>query len=412
MTALALRKDAVDVKSIIRSKMNGDAYGAWIEPLAVSEEDGRIILTANSRFNADFIRATLGNVLRAVEDENNVSIVLDFRRPALRVIGPSAARPPAEPPPRPDFDGFVCCDANSFAVSAVKKCAAGAVSFSPLVICGPTGAGKSLLLELLGRNAGARVFATTGARFVSDFVRGVKDGSVFLWKDALRRCDMFVMDDIQGLAGKRASADEFMSLLDDLIRMGKNIVLTSGVAPSQITGFDRRLASVLASGLSVDLAAPDDGVRQRILEKSGVPGPAAKAIAARTPANGHVLAGICKKIAAWRELDCGDLSESVLEKLLGDVLEKQRTPLCIVKSMCAKLGVAFEDVSSSARTRAIVFARQKIMCAMKMATSLTLAEIGRLVGRDHASVLYAMSQIEKAKQTDMLLESEISELAK
>jgi chromosomal replication initiation ATPase DnaA len=84
----------------------------------------------------------------------------------------------------------------------------------------------------------------------------------------------------------------------------------------------------------------------------------------------------------------------------------------MVKGMCAKLGVAFDDVASATRTRAVVLARQKIMCALKISTNLTLAEIGRLVGRDHASVLYAIAQIEKAKLADMLLESEIADLAK
>lgn len=411
--ALALQKDAMNVKNVIKSKMDCGAYDAWIEPLAVSEENGKIILTASSRFNADFIRKAFGNILLDVEAENNVAIKLDFRRPNLKLIeNPANDNKKGAVAAESNFDGFICSNANQFALSAVKKCAAGTATFSPLVIYGPTGSGKSLLLELLKQNARMKVVSTTGARFVSDFVRGMKDGGVFAWKDALRGCDMLVMDDVQGLAGKRASADEFLSLLDDLIRMKKTVVLTSNIAPSQIAGFDRRLASLMASGLSVDLAAPDEESREKFMIKSGVCEQAAKAIAARTPANGHILAGICKKIAAWKELDCGDLSESVLEKLLGNVLEKQKTPLCVVKNMCAKLGVAFDDVASATRTRAIVFARQKIMCALKTSTNLTLSEIGRLVGRDHASVLYAIAQIEKAKQTDMLLESEIAELAK
>jgi chromosomal replication initiator protein len=102
-----------------------------------------------------------------------------------------------------------------------------------------------------------------------------------------------------------------------------------------------------------------------------------------------------------------------LEKLLGDVLEKQNSPAGMVKKMCAKLGVALDDVMSAARTKRVVFARQKIMAALKRSTKLTLSEIGALVGgRNHASVLYAISQIEKAKLADMLLESELSELAK
>lgn len=410
----------VEIKHIIKTKTDADAYDAWIAPLNVSQNGNMVTMVAASRFNADFIRATFGHILQEVKNETGLEIVLDNLRPNLKLIESPAnqnvKRAPDDVPDIDcivDFDSFVCSEQNRFALSAVKKCASGRVSFSPLVIYGASGTGKSMLVDLLKRNAKDRVVSISGAQFVSDFVRSMKTDSIFAWKDAMRGCDMFVMDDVQAIAGKRASADEFLSLLDELVRMGKKIVLTSNIAPSQIAGFDRRLVSLMSSGLSVDLSAPDAAVRQMILEKSSLGESGAKWVASRAPANGHILSGICKKIAAWRELDCGDLSESVLEKLLGDVLEKERTPLASVKNMCAKLGVSFDDVMSATRTRAVVFARQKIMAALKMSTALTLAEIGRLVGgRDHASVLYALSQIEKIKQTDMLLAAELMELAK
>jgi chromosomal replication initiator protein len=415
MTALALKKDAADVKEIFRSKIDAAEFSAWIEPLAVSEEDGIVILSAPSRFSADFIRSTFSEIISDIEAENGIRVDLAVARPRLRVIENPANdnRKAGAEENQPGFDEFVCGEANQFALHAVKKCADGTAAFSPLVIHGATGSGKSMLLDLLKRNARDSAVMTTGSRFVSEFVRSMRDNSVFAWKDAMRSGGLFIMDGVQELAGKKASADEFLSLVDDLIRAKKTVVLTASVAPSQITGFDRRLVSILASGLSVDLSAPDPEVREKILARSGVAESAAKIIAARAPANGHVLSGIAKKIAAWMELDCGDLSEQVLEKLLGDVLEKQNSPAGMVKKMCAKLGVALDDVMSAARTKRIVFARQKIMAALKRSTKLTLSEIGALVGgRNHASVLYAISQIEKAKLSDMLLESELSELAK
>ncbi|MDR2268741.1 MAG: AAA family ATPase, partial [Rickettsiales bacterium] len=361
MTALALRNDVLNgaaVKCVIKSKIDISEYNAWIEPLKVCEDKNVIILTAASRFNADFIRATFGAVLRDVENECGVPINLTFARPNLRVIKNPANQNVRQVLQNSSdlFDGFVCNAANQFALSALKKCAMGRISFSPLVIYGASGSGKSILLEFLRQSAEMRVVMTTGAQFVSDFVRAMRTNSAFAFKDAMRACDMFIMDDVQGLAGKRASAGEFLSLLDDLIRMGKNVVLTLNIAPSQITGFDKRMISLLASGLAVDLALPDKDVSEKILIKSGISESVAKSIAARTPPNGHIISGICKKIAAWRELDCGDLSGSVLEKLLADVLEKENTPLVMVKNMCAKLGVAFDDVMSATRTRAVVFA--------------------------------------------------------
>jgi chromosomal replication initiator protein len=417
MTALALKIENADsvknvinsVKNIIKSKIDESAFNAWFEPISISQIENKIILTAASRFNADFIRATYGRVLDEAAAGCGMKIELSFSRPSLRIL--TAAPQPAAKPAADGFGEFICSDANRFALSAVKKCADGKASFSPLVIYGASGCGKSMLLDLLSKNTGQSVLATTGPEFVSEFVRAMQGGSIFSFKDKMRAKDMFIMDDIQGLAGKRASAEEFATLLSDLIRMGKNVVLTSNIQPSQIAGFDKRLVSMLASGLSVDLAAPDSHAREKILEKSGIDSAAAKSIAERAPANGHVVAGISKKIAAWVELDCGELSEQVLEKLLCDVLLRRNTPAAMVKSMCAKLGVAFEEVMSATRARKIVFARQKIMAALKISTPMSLADIGRAVGgRDHASVLYAISQIEKAKESDMLLDSEIRQL--
>jgi len=417
MMSLALRNDSVqNLVNIIKSKMDESAFNAWIEPLKISQNENKVILTAASRFNADFIRATYWHVLSEAAKESNIGIELDAARQNLRVIENPANidRPSAETSEITPaaFDDFIPSEANQFALSAVKKCASGVASFSPLVIYGPTGSGKSMLLELLAKNTKMRTVVTSGAEFVTDFFRALNTKSTLAFKGTMRDCDLFIIDNVQGLAGKKESSKEFMALIEDLIRQKKNVVISSNISPSRIAGFDPHLVSLLASGLSVDLTAPDSSVREKILVKSGLHEKLAKSIAARTPANGHILSGVLKKIDAWRELDCGALDEQVLEKLLGDVLVKQTTPLCRVKKMCAKLGVAFDDVMAATRTRAIVFARQKIMFVLKSSTGLTLAEIGRVVGgRDHASVLYALSQIEKVKQTDLLLDAELKELA-
>ncbi|MDR1826185.1 MAG: AAA family ATPase [Rickettsiales bacterium] len=404
------------IKDIIESKMEPEAFGAWIKPLSVSARSDKIIIGAESRFAADFIRATYGGILSEVSNETGMKIELAFSpaRGRADVANINKTLRVIQSPELPAcaFSDFICGEANRFALHAVKKCASAPMPFSPLVICGPNGSGKTMLLESLAKNARMRAIMTSGGEFVSDFVRAMRTNEIFAFKDMMRGTDMFIMDDVQHLAGKRATAEEFLSLLSDLIRMKKNVVLTSEITPSQIAGFDRNLVSLLSSGLSVDIVPPDAEAREKILANSGVDPSAAKSIAARCPANGHILSGICKKIAAWKELDIGELNEGVLEKLLSDVLVKRNTPLMAVKNMCVKLGVSFDSLNSEIRTRPLVLARQKIMAALKMSTDLTLSEIGRLVGgRNHASVLYALNQIEKAKETDMLLAAELADLA-
>jgi len=411
---MAKANTAIDVVNVIKSKLDASSFDAWFKNIPCTVYENSATLFATTRFNLDFIRATFGNIFSEIESEAGIKIIVELSRPELRVVSNNVITNAIVPKlTEVALPQFIESDANAFAVAAIKKLAAGAANFSPLVIYGPSGSGKTMLLNLLKKSIRAITIATTGAEFVQNFIRSIEEKATFAFKDTLRRADILIMDDIQNLAGKRASAEEFKTLLDDLVRAGKTVVLSSNIAPAQITGFDKHLVSLLSSGLSVDLSAPCQTVRSEMLMRAGLSAQLAETISARAPKNGHVMTGIVKKIAAWRELECGDLTETVLEKLLGDVLEKQKTPLMRVKEMAARLGLAYDDIESSARTKRLVFARQKIMAALKISTNLTLSEIGRLVGdRDHASVLYALSCIERAKQTDMLLESEINDLIK
>lgn len=414
MMGTAIRSDArFDIKNACKQKMDVASFDAWIAPLSVLESQNQITLISQNKFNLDFIKSTFKNILSDIENENNVKINLTLSKPNLRVIEKPANNDLKPLENLDSFNDFIICPENQFAVSAIKKAALQKINFSPLVIHGAIGSGKSALVSMLAKSTSMRVVSTTGSGFVENFVRSMQTNTVFAFKDAMRNCDMFIIDDITGLSGKKASSDEFLSLIIDLIKSGKNVIVTSNITPSQITGLDKRLISILSSGLCVDLVLPNNIVAEQILIKSGVDEKIAKNIAKNTPNNGHIISGISKKIAAWIELDCGPLCDSVLEKLLGDTLLKQNTPIVRVKNMCAKLGVSFDDVMSSIRSRSIVYARQKIMVALKTSTNLTLSQIGNLVGgRDHASVLYAIREIEKAKLSDMLLESEILELSK
>ena len=135
----------------------------------------------------------------------------------------------------------------------------------------------------------------TGSQFVSDFLRSINEKSVFAFKDFCRDCDIFIMDDVQVLSGKRACMDEFLSLLLDLSNAGVSVVLTSNVAPSALTGFDRRTQSVFASGLTADLAAPNQKVRYTMLLRSGLSPDIAESLSTRIQADGHLITGITNK---------------------------------------------------------------------------------------------------------------------
>ena len=205
--------------------------------------------------------------------------------------------------------------------------------------------------------------------------------------------------------------EEFLQLVIDLRTAGKNVVLTSCCAPNSLSGFDRRAQSLLASGLVADIVAPNANVKRVMLTRAGVNASVADSIANRIACNGHMIAGVANKIKTYAELMGGNVTLEVAEHLLSDTLEKFKTPISMVKSMCEKLGVAYDSICGAGRARSLVLARQIIMVVLKNSTHLSLAEIGQYVGnRDHATVMYAIRQIAKLKQSDLVLSAQINQL--
>ena len=409
------------IKGAIAAKMDSASFTSWIAPLQFDVCDDVLVLGAQNQFSADFIASVHMGVLTSVAAQFGLGVKLSVRGAAnvapiandnnAQAYAPVAGVSSVHVANQDAFAAFVCADENTFVVSACKKLAAGMVPFSPLFIYGPAGCGKSVLAECVERAAAGRVIKMSGGQFVSEFTRSLHDRTVFAFKDFCRNCDTFILDDVQMLAGKRATCEEFIQLILDLRAAGKNVVLTANAAPNNLNGFDRRMQSLMASGLVADVVAPTMNVRRVMLMRAGVAADMADAIASRVASDGHLVAGVAMKIKTYAELMGETVTMDVVQRLLSDSLQKAKTPIAMVKSMCEKLAVSYDAVCGKGRSRAIVLARQMMMAVLKDATNLSLAEIGRVCGdRDHATVLYAISQIEKLKKTDLVLAAQISQM--
>ncbi|MDE6250100.1 MAG: AAA family ATPase [Alphaproteobacteria bacterium] len=407
------------IKEVIAAKMDAASFSSWIAPLGFELSDGALTLVAQNQFSADFISSVHLNLIRDAVSAFGVTVDICVRSAARsnasiandNNVQTYAPAPRAATINNASFDKFIASDENAFVLSACRKVAAGAVTFSPLFIYGAAGCGKSLLAECINGAASGRVIMMTGSQFVSEFTRSLHDHSVFAFKDFCRNCDTFILDDVQVLAGKRATCEEFMALIVDLRNAGKNIVLTADASPNNLTGFDRRAQSLMASGLVADIASPNTHVKTVMLRRAGVASDVAESIAARIAGDGHLVAGVVNKIRAYCELMGGAVDIDVAQRLLADTLQRAKTPIAMVKSMCEKLGVSYDAVCGNGRSRSLVLARQMMMTVLKSATGLSLTEIGNMVGgRNHATVLYAIAQIEKLKQSDLVLNAQIAQL--
>lgn len=421
MQVTAINK-SVNIESVmgaIAAKIDSAGFTAWIAPLNVEVCKNCLNLVAQNQFTADYIQREYGIVLKNVAADflldlnvcvraNNAfvksandNVVCEFKPTKQEVKNKNG------------FTSFISSDENMFAVAACKKIAMGDASFSQLFIYGPSGSGKSLLLDCICDAAEKNIVRMSGGQFVADFARALRDKTIFSFKDFCRNCDIFIMDDVCALAGKRATSDEFLQLMMDLRANGKTVVLTANCAPSALNGFDRRIQSLLASGLVVDVVAPNAYVRRSMLVRGGVDLSVADELSKQISGDGHMVNGIINKIKTYTELMGERVNMEIASKLLGDVLNKAKTPLSMVKAMCEKMSVSFDEICGNARTRRLVRARQIMMAALKGATNLSLSEIGNVCGgRDHATVVYALSQIEKQKTTDLILNAEIEDMIK
>ncbi len=405
------------IKGAIAAKVDSATFTSWIAPLSFDVVDGVLVLGAQNQFSADFINSVHAGVLSDVAASFGLGVKVVVRNAkvaATSVANDNKAQafaPVATPvATNVAFDAFVTSDENMFVVSACKKVAAGVVAFSPLFIYGAAGCGKSLLAECICGASNSKVVKMSGAQFVSEFTRSLKEHNVFAFKDFCRNCETFILDDVQALSGKKASTEEFLQLVVDLRNAGKNIVITANAAPSNLTGFDRHAQGLLASGLVADVIAPNTYVKSVMLKRAGVKSDVADVLVKRIANDGHQIAGVATKIKAYVELMGANVDMEIAQRLLADTLQTAKTPTAMVKDMCEKLAVSYDAVCGTGRSRSLVLARQIMMVVLKEATQLSLSEIGNFVGgRDHATVLYAIKQIEKQKANDLVLAAQIQQ---
>ncbi len=421
MQATVTTKQAISVDAIkneLSTRIDAACFSAWIAPLDFEISGNCLIVRAPNQFTIDFVSSTYANVFNAVATEYgmNVRMCVANIAPVIRKTAndnntQTYSAPVINNNDAGDFDSFISCEENAFVLSACKKMAAGTATFSPLFIYGPAGCGKTMLAECIRSASVGNTIMMSGAQFVSEFARALHDKTIFAFKDYCRNCDTFILDDVQVFSGKRATCEEFIQLILDLRNAGKNIVLTANAAPSNLSGIDHRLQSLLASGLVADVVAPSRSVRREIFIKAGVNEKIADALAGRVMADGHVISGVANKIRAYCDLMGETVNETIIEKLLADTLKKSKSPIAMVKAMCEKLGVSYDAVCGNGRARSLVLARQMMMVVLKNVTGMSLSEIGSYVGgRDHATVMYGIDRIEKLQQSDLVMSAQIAQL--
>ena len=329
--------------------------------------------------------------------------------------------------PKYVFDTFVIGSSNRFAhAAAVAVAEAPAKAYNPLFIYGDSGLGKTHLLHAIGHYArrlysGIRVRYVNSEEFTNDFINSIRDDEGTSFKTTYRNVDVLLIDDIQFLAGKDRTLEEFFHTFNALHNNNKQVVITSDQPPKLLAGFEDRMKSRFEWGLLTDIQPPELETRIAILRKKALseglsaPDDALEYIASKISSNIRELEGALIRVTAFASLNRQPvdvaLAEMVLKDLITDDGAQEITSAQILQQTADYFKLSMEELCSKSRTRTLVTARQIAMYLCRELTDMSLPKIGQeLGGRDHTTVIHADRKIRELMAERRVIYNQVTEL--
>ena len=432
------------IRAGLRRDCGARTFDGWLKPAelgAFEPDSGELQLVMPSQFMADWVRNHFGERLTlawrsALPIVRSVRVVAsaDAPKPSPLLIledipaaPKDASRNHADSPnfdPRYRFETFVVGKANEVAATAAKTLAnAESVSFNPLFIHGGTGRGKTHLLHAIGqdflaRRPGARVVSMSAEKFMVEFVRALKENDTIGFKSRLRSADLLLIDDVQFIAGKDSTQEEFFHTMNEIITAGRRLVITSDRAPQDLDGIAPRILSRLSWGLVADINPADYELRLNILEAklAALPGvemprQVVEFLARRLTNSIRELEGALNRIAAYALMTGRTIDLAFVEEVLANVLRANQRRISIdeIQTQVAEhYRIRKAEMTSARRAREVARPRQVAMYLSKQLTPKSLPDIGRRFGgRDHTTVIHAVRQIERLRASDAELDADI-----
>ena len=329
--------------------------------------------------------------------------------------------------PKYVFDTFVIGSSNRFAhAAAVAVAEAPAKAYNPLFIYGDSGLGKTHLLHAIGHYArrlysGIRVRYVNSEEFTNDFINSIRDDEGASFKPTYRNVDVLLIDDIQFLAGKDRTLEEFFHTFNALHNNNKQVVITSDQPPKLLAGFEDRMRSRFEWGLLTDIQPPELETRIAILRKKAIseglsaPDDALEYIASKISTNIRELEGALIRVTAFASLNRQPvdvaLAEMVLKDLITDDGAQEITSAQILAQTADYFKLSLEELCSKSRTRTLVTARQIAMYLCRELTDMSLPKIGQeFGGRDHTTVIHADRKIRELMAERRAIYNQVTEL--
>ncbi|MBA2872905.1 chromosomal replication initiator protein [Anoxybacillus calidus] len=329
--------------------------------------------------------------------------------------------------PKYTFDTFVIGSGNRFAHAASLAVAeAPAKAYNPLFIYGGVGLGKTHLMHAIGHyviehNPSAKVVYLSSEKFTNEFINSIRDNKAVDFRNKYRNVDVLLIDDIQFLAGKEQTQEEFFHTFNTLHEESKQIVISSDRPPKEIPTLEDRLRSRFEWGLITDITPPDLETRIAILRKKAkaegfdIPNEVMLYIANQIDSNIRELEGALIRVVAYSSLINKEINADLAAEALKDIIPSSKPKVITIQDIQRVVGqhfnVKLEDFKAKKRTKSVAFPRQIAMYLSRELTDCSLPKIGEeFGGRDHTTVIHAHEKISKLLQTDVQLQKHLKEI--
>ena len=401
-------------KELMRAEIPEFSYRAWIDPLRlVSAQNDAVLVESADLFSTTNIRKRyLSLITQAVKTAFGQEYACEITYPGEARDHESAARMRPALNPRYTFETFVVGSSNRFAhAAAVAVAEMPAEAYNPLFLYGGVGLGKTHLMHAIGHqilhdDPDVKLLYITSEEFTNQVISAISKKTNEELRDRLRSVDVLMVDDIQFLAGKPSTQEEFFHTFNQLYQMKKQIVISSDRPPKEIPTLEERMSSRFEWGLVADLQKPDYETRMAILnrkaeeERYQIDDEVVAFIAERVSSNIRELEGALTRVNALAELEHTPVTLALAQEALTSLLPirdpRRLTPELIMQVVCGHFGVSAEDMISSRRSREISEPRQIAMYLCRDMTDLSTTSIGAAFGkRDHTTVMHACSKVAK-----------------
>ncbi|MGG0717575.1 chromosomal replication initiator protein DnaA [Robertmurraya massiliosenegalensis] len=430
--------------SSIEKKISKPSYDTWLKSTtAHSLKKDTLTVTAPNEFARDWLEERYSELISSIlfeitGEELDVKFIIPQNKQEDDVDLPNPPKkiqrdeeqtelPLTMLNPKNTFDTFVIGSGNRFAHAASLAVAeAPAKAYNPLFIYGGVGLGKTHLMHAIGHyvlehNPSAKVVYLSSEKFTNEFINSIRDNKAAEFRNKYRKVDVLLIDDIQFLAGKESTQEEFFHTFNTLHEENKQIVISSDRPPKEIPTLEDRLRSRFEWGLITDITPPDLETRIAILRKKAkaegldIPNEVMLYIANQIDSNIRELEGALIRVVAYSSLINKDINADLAAEALKDIIPSSKPKMITILDIQQTVGeyfnVKLEDFKAKKRTKSVAFPRQIAMYLARELTDFSLPKIGEeFGGRDHTTVIHAHEKISNLIQTDIQFQNQIKEI--